>query len=420
MKNMLENGLLDQKLAYLYGESAVAKQRNRFVTILDNFSKVFTNRQNPQLFSAPGRTEIGGNHTDHQRGCIVAGSVNLDIGAAAEANGESVIRILSEGYPMTTVDLSDLSVKEAEYNQTSALIRGVAAGMKERGYNIGGFDAYLTSDVLQGSGLSSSAAFEVMIGTILNHLFNEGNIDPIVIAQIGQYAENVHFGKPCGLLDQMACSVGGFVAVDFYDPAKPMVEKVEFDFAKSGYTMCIIDTKGSHADLTDEYAAVPAEMKQVAAQFGKEVLRQVPMKEFYDKMGELRAVVSDRALMRACHFYEENRRAQQMAHALKTYDFDAFLRISNESGLSSYMYLQNVYTCKDPQNQGVSIALCTAQRLLKGQGSCRVHGGGFAGTIQCFVPNEQVDEFRCEMEKITGEGTCHLLFIRPVGGVKLA
>ncbi len=420
MKNMLESGLLDQKLSYLYGEAAVSHQRDRFAAILEEFSKVYENRCNPQLFSAPGRTEIGGNHTDHQRGCIVAGSVNLDIGAAAEANGESVIRILSEGYPLTTVDLSDLSVKEAEYNQTSALIRGVAAGVKERGYNIGGFDAYLTSDVLQGSGLSSSAAFEVMIGTILNHLFNEGKIDPIVIAQIGQYAENVHFGKPCGLLDQMACSVGGFVAVDFYDPSKPMVEKVDFDFAKSGYTMCIIDTKGSHADLTDEYAAVPEEMKQVAAQFGKEVLRQVPMNEFYDKMGELRSVVSDRALMRASHFYEENRRAQQMAHALKTYDFDAFLRISNESGLSSYMYLQNVYSCKDPQNQGVSIALCAAQRLLKGQGSCRVHGGGFAGTIQCFVPNEQVENFRREMEKITGEGTCHLLFIRPVGGVKLA
>lgn len=420
MKNMLKDGVFNQKLAYLYGEEAVASQCNRFVTILDNFSKVFTNRLNPQLFSAPGRTEIGGNHTDHQHGCIVAASVDLDIGAAAEANGEQRIRVLSEGYPMTEVDLTDLSVREAEYNQTSALIRGVAAGMKERGYNIGGFDAYLTSNVLQGSGLSSSAAFEVMIGTILNHLFNDGAIDPIVIAQIGQYAENVHFGKPCGLLDQMACSVGGYVAVDFYDPSKPIVEKVDFDFAKSGYTMCIVDTKGSHADLTDEYAAVPAEMKQVAAYFGKDVLRQVPAQTFYEKMGELRSVVSDRAIMRACHFYEENRRAQQMAHALKIHDFDLFLKLSNESGLSSYMYLQNVYTCKDPQNQGVSIALCAAQRLLRGRGSCRVHGGGFAGTIQCFVPNEQVEDFRREMEKITGEGTCHLLSIRPVGGVKLA
>lgn len=420
MKKMLENGLLDQKLEYLYGDKSVSLQRNRFVTVLDNFSKVFTNRLSPQLFSAPGRTEIGGNHTDHQHGCIVAASVDLDIAAAAEANGENTIRLLSEGYPMTEVDLTDLSVRENEYNQTSSLIRGVAAGMKERGYQIGGFDAYLTSNVLQGSGLSSSAAFEIMVGTILNHLFNDGVIDPIVIAQIGQYAENVHFGKPCGLLDQMSCSVGGYVAVDFYDPSKPIVEKVDFDFAKSGYTMCIVDTKGSHADLTDEYAAIPQEMKQVAAYFGKEVLRQVPAHEFYEKMGELRSVVSDRAILRASHFYEENRRAQQMAHALKTHDFDLFLKLSNESGLSSYMYLQNVYTCKDPQNQGVSIALCTAQRLLRGRGSCRVHGGGFAGTIQCFVPNEQVEEFRCEMEKITGEGTCHLLSIRPVGGIKLA
>ena len=419
MKKLLLDGLLDGKLAFLYGAQAVPCQRNRFLSVLDHFSETFPNQQNPQLFSSPGRTEIGGNHTDHQHGCVVAASVDLDIAAAAAPNSEGLIRVLSEGYPLTIVELSDLSVCEAEYNQTSALIRGVADGFQQRGYMVGGFDVYMTSNVLQGSGLSSSAAFEVMIATILNHLYHDGQMDPVVVAQIGQYAENVHFGKPCGLLDQMACSVGGYIAVDFYDPSKPIVEKIDFDFTRSGYTMCIVDTKGSHADLTDEYAAVPKDMKSVAACFGKEVLRQVPARDFYEKMGELRGNVSDRALLRASHFYEENIRAQQMAHALRIGDFQLFLRLSQESGQSSYMYLQNVYTCKDPQNQSVSLALCTAQRLLRGQGSCRVHGGGFAGTIQCFVPNEQVEEFRCKMEKITGEGTCHLLSIRPVGGVKL-
>lgn len=371
------------------------------------------------LFSAPGRTEICGNHTDHQHGCVVAASVDLDLAAVAAPNNEGVIRVLSEGYPMTTVSLDDLAVKEEEKNRTSALIRGVAAGLKERGFAIGGFDTYMTSNVLQGSGLSSSAAFEVAIGTLLNHLYNGGSIDPVTVAQIGQYAENVYFGKPCGLLDQMACSVGGYVAVDFYDPAKPIVEKIDFDFSGTGYTMCIVDTKGSHADLTDEYAAVPAEMRSVAACFGKEVLRQVPANDFYEAMGQLREKVSDRALLRASHFYEENLRAQEMAQALRVRDFGEFLAISNASGRSSYMYLQNVYTCKDPANQGVSLALCAAQRLLKDQGSYRVHGGGFAYTIQVFVPNEKVETFRREMEKITGEGTCHLLSIRPVGGVKI-
>ena len=419
MKNKILSGQLDSVLGSLYGTEHIPTQKQRYADLLDKFAQTFPNASAPELFSAPGRTEIGGNHTDHQHGCVVAASVDLDIAAAAAKNDDGVIRVLSEGYPLNTVDLLDLSVRECEFNETSALIRGVAAGMKERGYEIGGFDVYMTSNVLQGSGLSSSAAFEVMMGTLLNHLYNDGKVDPVTVAQIGQYAENVHFGKPCGLLDQMACSVGGYVAVDFYDPSKPIVEKIDFDFTKSGYTMCIIDTKGSHANLTDEYAAIPGELKSVAAQFGKEVLRQIPAQSFYEKMGELRSVVSDRALLRASHFYEENIRAQEMAQALKTHDFEQFLHLSRESGLSSYMYLQNVYTCKDPQNQGVSIALCVAQRLLKGRGSCRVHGGGFAGTIQAFVPNEQVEHFRQKMEEICGEGTCHLLSIRPVGGVKL-
>ncbi len=419
-KEKLFSGTYDSVLTYLYGAENVPVQQQRYAELLNKFSETFPDAESPELFSAPGRTEIGGNHTDHQHGYVVAASVDLDIASAAAKNGEGLIRVLSEGYPLTTVDLSDLKVREEEKNHTSALIRGVAAGMQERGFHIGGFDVYMTSNVLQGSGLSSSAAFEIMIGTLLNYLYNDGKVDPVTLAQIGQYAENVYFGKPCGLLDQMACSVGGYVAVDFYDPAKPIVEKIDFDFTKSGYTMCIIDTKGSHADLTDEYAAVPAEMKAVAACFGKEVLRQVPAHEFYEQMGRLRGKVSDRALLRASHFYEENIRAQEIAQALKIGDFERFLKLSNQSGLSSYLYLQNVYSCKDPQNQSVSLALCVAQRLLRGRGSCRVHGGGFAGTIQAFVPNEQVQGFRQNIEKITGEGTCHLLSIRPVGGIKLS
>ena len=418
-KEMLRSGLYDMFLSRLYGDKKVTIQQQRYCDLVDKFIQNFPDAGEPSLFSAPGRTEIGGNHTDHQQGCVVAASVDVDIAAAASANDIGLIRVLSEGFPLCVVDVSDLSIKEEEKNQTAALIRGVAAGMKERGYAIGGLDACMTSDVLSGSGLSSSAAFEVMMGTLLNHLYNDGAVDAVTIAQIGQYAENVYFGKPCGLLDQMACSVGGYVAVDFYNPDKPIVEKIDFDFGKSGYTMCIVDTRGSHADLTDEYAAIPAEMKSVAAYFGKDVLRQVPAFKFYQELGNLHGKVSDRALLRACHFYEENTRAQEMAHALKIRDFDRFLAISRESGQSSYMYLQNVYSGKDPQNQAVSLALYMAQRLLRGKGSCRVHGGGFAGTIQCFVPNEQVESFCQQMEQLCGEGSCHLLSIRPVGGVKL-
>ncbi len=419
MKYKLENGEMNKRLAVLYGENAVEKQKNRYLKVLEKYHETFPDSAEAELFSAPGRTEIGGNHTDHQHGCVVAASVDVDIVAAAAKNDESVVRLLSEGYPLITVDLSDLSIKEEEKNQSAALIRGVAAAAKERGYAYGGFDAYMTSDVLQGSGLSSSAAFEVMLGTIINYLYNDGNISSTVVAQMGQYAENVYFGKPSGLLDQMGCAVGGYVAMDFYDPASPRVEKIDFDFGKSGYTMCIVDSNSSHAELTDEYAAVPIEMKSVAADFGKEVLRQVPANEFYGKMAELRQKLGDRAVLRACHFYEENLRAQQIAHALKCGDFPQFLSLSTASGYSSYMYLQNVYSSKDVQQQGVSIALCNAQRLLGGRGSFRVHGGGFAGTIQCFVPNEMVPDFKEGMEALCGEGTCHVMRIRPVGAVKL-
>ncbi len=419
MKYQLESGLLDSKLAYLYGNAAVEKQKVRYLTVLEQYRETFPQGAEPELFSAPGRTEIGGNHTDHQHGCVVAASVDMDCIAAAAKNEDGVVRLLSEGYPLIVVDLSDLSIKEEEKNQSAALIRGVAAALQERGYCFGGFDAYMTSDVLQGSGLSSSAAFEVMLGTIFNYLYNNGDISSTVVAQMGQFAENIYFGKPSGLLDQMACSVGGYVAMDFYDPSTPRVEQIDFDFSKSGYTMCIVDSNSSHAELTGEYTAVPREMKAVAAAFGKEVLRQIPAHEFYGKMAELRKQLGDRAVLRACHFYDENLRAQQIAHALKCNDFPQFLHLSKESGYSSYMYLQNVYSSQDVQQQGVSLALCNAQRLLGGRGSFRVHGGGFAGTIQCFVPNEMVPDFKERMEALCGEGTCHLMRIRPVGAVKL-
>lgn len=419
LKERLASGGYDNTFAALYSKNQVESQKARYQEILRHFAETFPKAQEAEFFSAPGRTELGGNHTDHQHGCVVAASVDLDVVAAAAPNGDGVIRILSQGYPMTEVGLDSLEVKEEEKNKTAALIRGVAAGMKQRGYQIGGFDAYVTSNVLQGSGLSSSAAFEVMIGTLISNLFNQGSIDPITVAQVGQYAENVYFGKPCGLLDQMACSVGGYVAIDFYNPEKPVVEKINFDFSTTGHTMCIVDAGGSHADLTDDYAAIPQEMKQVAACFGKEVLRQVPAQEFYSALGSLRDKVEDRALLRAIHFFEENARAQEMAHTLCQKDFEGFRRVSLASGRSSFMYLQNVFTCKSPTEQKVSLALAVADVLLQGKGCFRIQGGGFAGTIQVFVPNDMVPQFQEKMEAVTGKGSCHLLSIRPVGGIKV-
>lgn len=419
LEQRLAQGAYSNTFQLLYGKNQEENQRARYQAVLGSFRKTFPGTEDVELFSAPGRTELGGNHTDHQHGCVVAASVDLDVVAAAGVNGEQVIRILSEGYPMVQVSLDSLSMVEEEKNTTNALIRGVAAGMRERGYQVGGFDAYVTSNVLQGSGLSSSAAFEVMVGTLVSYLFNQGQIDPVAVAQVGQYAENVYFGKPCGLLDQMACAVGGYVAIDFYNPQKPVVEKIEFNFSKTGHTMCIVDAGGSHADLTDDYAAITREMKQVAACFGKEVLRQVPPVEFYTALGSLRSKVEDRALLRAIHFFEENTRAQEMAHALRQKDFEGFRRVSLASGRSSFMYLQNVFTCKSPTEQKVSLALAVADVLLQGRGCFRIQGGGFAGTIQAFVPNDMVAGFKEKIEAVTGKGTCHLLSIRPVGGIKV-
>ncbi len=371
-----------------------------------------------RYFSAPGRTEIGGNHTDHQRGRVLAGAVNLDTVAAVRENGTDTVRILSQGYPMSVVSLSDLQPNEAEFNTTPALIRGVAARFTQMGCQVKGFDAYCQSTVLPGSGLSSSAAYEVLIGTIINHLFFGGSVSQPEIAMIGQYAENVFFGKPCGLMDQMASAVGGMVTIDFFDKEHPVIEPVEFDFSSCGYALCIIDSRASHADLTDEYAAVPGEIKAVAGWFGKEVLTQIDEKDFYANIPALRESCGDRAVMRCIHFYQENARVGKQVEALKKGDFDAFLALVRESGRSSWMYLQNVIPAGYKAHQDVAVALGLCEYYLQGQGACRVHGGGFAGTVQAFVPMDILDHFRSGIDAALGEGACHVLSIRPQGGVE--
>ena len=371
-----------------------------------------------RYFSAPGRTEIGGNHTDHQRGRVLAAAVNLDTRAAVRPNGSSTVRILSQGYPMSVVDLAQLTPQESEINTTPALIRGVCARFAQLGCRLSGFDAYCESTVLPGSGLSSSAAYEVLIGTIVNHLFFDGKATQPEIAQIGQYAENVFFGKPCGLMDQMASAVGNLVTIDFFDKDHPVIEPVDFDFSSCGHALCIIDSRASHADLTDEYAAVPGEIKAVAKYMGKEVLTQIDEADFYARLPELRKICGDRAVMRCIHFYQENARVPKQVEALRSGDFDTFLRLIKESGYSSYMYLQNVIPAGYTAHQDVAVSLALCDHFLQGRGAYRVHGGGFAGTVQAFVPFDLLDSFRSGIDAALGEGACHVLSIRPQGGVE--
>ena len=372
-----------------------------------------------RYFSAPGRTEIGGNHTDHQRGRVLAAAVNLDTRAAVRLNGTDTIRILSKGYPMSIVNVTELSPVEAEVNTTPALIRGVAARFTQLGCQVKGFDAYCESTVLPGSGLSSSAAYEVLIGTIINCLFFDGRVSQPEIAQIGQYAENVFFGKPCGLMDQTASAVGNLVTIDFFDKDNPVIAPVDFDFSACGHALCIIDSGADHADLTDEYAAVPGEIKAVAAHFGKEVLTQIAEADFYAAIPTLRKACGDRAVMRAIHFYQENARVPQQVAALENGSFDTFLQLIKHSGYSSYMYLQNVIPAGYKAHQDVAVALALCEHYLAGRGAYRVHGGGFAGTVQAFVPFDILNAFRAGMDAALGEGACHVLSIRPQGGVEM-
>ena len=372
-----------------------------------------------RYFSAPGRTEIGGNHTDHQRGRVLAAAVNLDTQAAVRLNGTDVIRIQSQGYPMCEVDLKVLVPQESEINGTASLIRGVAARFVELGCEVKGFDAYCESTVLPGSGLSSSAAYEVLIGTILNYLFFDGRISAPEIAMIGQYAENVFFGKPCGLMDQTASSVGGLVTIDFFEKDNPNIRSVNFDFSVCGHALCIIDSRASHADLTDEYAAIPGELKAICAHFGKDVLTQIDQADFYAAIPALREKCGDRAVMRAIHFYQENDRVPQQVAALEAGDFDRFLALVKESGFSSFMYLQNVIPAGRTRNQEMAIALGLCEHYLRDRGAYRVHGGGFAGTVQAFVPFDLLDSFRAGIDAVLGEGACHVLSIRSQGGVEM-
>ncbi len=371
-----------------------------------------------RYFSAPGRTEIGGNHTDHQRGKVLAAAVNLDTVAAVKASGTNTIRILSQGYPLCQVDVTELQPVEGEINSTPALVRGVAARFTQLGCKVGGFDAYCESTVLPGSGLSSSAAYEVLVGTIINHLFFDGRVSQPEVAQIGQYAENVFFGKPCGLMDQMASAVGNLVTIDFADKENPVIRPVNVDFAAYGHALCIIDSRASHADLTDEYAAIPGELKAICAHFGKEVTTQIDEADFYAAIPALREKCGDRAVLRAIHEYQENKRVPQQVAALENGDFETFLRLIKQSGYSSWMYLQNVIPAGYKENQDVALSLALCEHYLQGKGAYRVHGGGFAGTVQAFVPFEILESFRCGIDAVLGEGACHILSIRPQGGVE--
>ncbi len=417
IKNELAAGKWDEQLYLLSCKDDLRAVKERYKAILDRGLELFGD-VDAHLFSAPGRTEVGGNHTDHQLGRVLAASVNMDI-VALVVKDEKACTYLADDFNVETVMIDDLAMKEAEKNTSEALIRGTLARFKELGYHIGGFKAYAQSEVLRGSGISSSAAFEVLIGTILSYLYNDGKVDALEIAKIGQYAENHYFQKPCGLMDQAACSIGGFIAIDFKDLANPKVEKIDFDFAHSGYRLIIVDTKGDHADLSDEYGLMPLEMKAVAQVLGYDVLSKASKEELLANVSKVRHACGDRAFLRALHFFNETARVLEEAAALKANDFESFNKLVIASGYSSYMYLQNVYVAKDSKQEELAVALALSEELLRGRGSYRVHGGGLAGTIQAFVKEEDVDKYCTFMDKVFGEGSCFRFLIRPYGGYML-
>ena len=416
----LEQLSFEETLIRLYGREGKDRARTRCLEAAEGFRQTF-GYSAQALFSAPGRTEIGGNHTDHQHGCVLAAAVDLDILAAAAPNESGVIRVLSQGYPMTEVALCQLTPQAEEVNTSAALIRGVAARMSELGCDLAGkgLDVYMTSTVPKGSGLSSSAAYEVLIGTMLNELFWEGRCTAVELAQIGQYAENVFFGKPCGLMDQMASSVGGVVSIDFADTACPVVEKLDVDLHACGYALCILDSGAGHEDLTGEYSAITEELRAVCRVFGKEVLREIPEEDFLAGLPKVRKAAGDRAVNRAFHVYGENRRVREEVQALRQGDFDKFLALVRESGRSSAMYLQNIIPTGSTAAQELMVTIALCERMLEGRGAVRVHGGGFGGTAQAFVPLDMLDGFRDKVEASLGRGCCHVVRIRPAGGIRL-
>lgn len=415
----LNNNIYDDVLTDIYVDKAlISYQKKRYLKALQSYIQCFGEGE-VHIFSAPGRSEIGGNHTDHQHGQVLAAGINLDAIAIACQTDDGMIRMKSDGYDLLTIDTASIAYIEAEHETTAALVKGVASGMERRGHKIGGFQAYITSDVPIGAGLSSSAAFEVLIGTILSGFYNNMGISPIEIAMISQYAENVFFGKPCGLMDQMACSVGSLVHIDFKDPEQPKVEKIAFDLNKAGYSLCITDTRGSHADLTADYAAVPAEMKAVAEYFGKDVLIEIPESDVLENISVLRKKLGDRAVLRALHFFEENKRVMAEVNALKANDIPALLNAVRASGASSFQYLQNVYTVTDITSQNLSLALAVSDISLQENGVSRIHGGGFAGTIQAFVRNDTIQSYRSAMDHVFGADACKILQIRKYGGMQI-
>lgn len=417
LKNKLKNGGLDARLGALYGKEALAAQVARYEKAIAEFEALYGEGREAHLFSVAGRSELSGNHTDHNHGCVVAASIDLDIIAVASPSAERTVRVKSEGFPEDVVDLDAYAAPRADrFSHSDAIIAGMCAGFAKEGYTVGGFDAYTTSSVLKGSGLSSSAAFEDMIGNIENHLYNGGKVSNVEIAKLAQYAENEFFGKPCGLMDQMACAVGGIIAIDFADPKAPVTEKLDFDITAAGYNLCIVNTGGNHADLTPDYAAVPAEMKAVAKALGKEVLRETDEEAVISAIPTLRGAVGDRAILRALHFFAENRRVAAQKAALSAGDLDGFFSGVLASGRSSFCYLQNVYTTKNVGEQGLSLALCLAEKYLAGKRAAwRVHGGGFAGTVQAFMKADEVPGFRALMDGVFGAGACIVLRIRPEG-----
>lgn len=463
MIQFIQSKALDPMFHELYGEAENA--RERYLRCVHSHQELYGDVDELLLFSTPGRTEIGGNHTDHQNGRVLAGAVSLDIIAAVSRNTKNIIRLQSEGYPADLVDLWDLHIKERERNKSAALIRGVAARIKSLGHRVSGFDAYTMSDVLGGSGLSSSAAFEVLIAQIMNTLFCEDSLSPVELAMISQYAENTYFGKPSGLMDQTACAVGDCVALDFENPANPAGERIDFDLAGYGYQLVIVNCRADHAFLTADYASIPADMKAVSRHFGKNVLREVSPQDFYASLSVLRKTAGDRAVLRAAHFFDENERVVEMKQAILDQNISRFLELVDESGRSSYELLQNIYSEKTPREQSLAVALCVARRALRTpfsggartgneadspaacaaeneaqnsshtqrngptnslaacaafRGACRVHGGGFAGTIQAYVPNASLPSFVSELEAVFGEGCCQVLTIRKHGAIHLA
>ena len=421
LKDYIKCGKLNDRLASLYGEDQIPMQKERYLGAIDGYVAEYANNDaDVQIFSVSGRSEISGNHTDHNNGKVLAGAINLDVIAIVSTRDDKIINIKSEGFPKDSVDISDVKPDEKRYFSSYSLITGMCDGFTEKGYNIGGFDAYTTSNVFKGSGLSSSAAFEVMVGNILNHLYNGGSVDNVEIAKIAQFAENVHFGKKSGLMDQMACAVGGFINIDFKDTKNPVIKKIDFDLNKYGYFLYIVNTGGNHADLNDDYSSVPEEMKSVARYFGKEVLREVRYSDIIENAAALREKTGDRAILRAIHYLNENDRVDRQVAALEKGDIDAFFADIIASGLSSFRFLQNVYTTKNVEEQGLSLALAVSEQILLGKKAAwRVHGGGFAGTIQAFVPSCMSETYKKEIEKVFGEGNCIALRVRNEGAVKV-